>query len=206
MRVGELMTRTVVTTTPATPVKDAAAVLAERGVTALPVVGDSGRLVGVLTEADVLRGRFPPDLRRKAWRGTTSGTVPFATVGDVMSSPPLTATARTDAAELARMMIERGLRSVPVVEEEDGVVGIVTRRDLVRTIARDDALIAADVRRRLEAYGGLDRWTVHVQQGSVTITDEFADPADHHVALVLAQSVPGVVHVEVVHSSTSGLV
>lgn len=46
--------------------------------------------------------------------------------------------------------------------------------DLAAT--RDDSLIAADIRRRLVRYGGLDRWTVHVHQGSVTITDDYADP------------------------------
>ncbi|MGH3798408.1 MAG: CBS domain-containing protein [Pseudonocardiaceae bacterium] len=201
MRVGDVMTRSVVTTTPQAPVKDAAVVLAGHGVTALPVVDETSQLVGVLTEADVVRGRIPPDPRRRAWRGSRAGSTPPASVAEVMSSPALTANPQTDAADLARMMIDRGLRSVPVVDE-GRVVGIVTRRDLVRTIARDDSLIAADIRRRLEAYGGLDRWTVHAQQGSVTITDAYADPADHHVALVLAQAVPGVVHVEVVHTTS----
>lgn len=201
MRVGDVMTRAVVTTAPQAPVKDAAVILAGRGITALPVVDEAGLLVGVLTEADVVRGRISPDPRRRAWPGSQGGPTRGATVGEVMSSPALTANPQTDAAELARMMIERGLRSVPVVDE-DRVVGIVTRRDLVRTIARDDSLIAADVRRRLEAYGGPDRWTVHAQYGSVTITDQYANPADHHVALVLAQAVPGVVHAEVVHAAS----
>ncbi|HEV7450209.1 MAG TPA: CBS domain-containing protein [Pseudonocardiaceae bacterium] len=99
-------------------------------------------------------------------------------------------------------MISRELRSVPVVDE-DRLVGIITHQDLVRTIARD-ALIAADVRKRLSCYGIPDRWTAHVAQASVTITDQYADPADHHVALVLAQAVPGVVHAQVVHSARSG--
>lgn len=118
-----------------------------------------------------------------------------------MSSPPQTAHPETDAAELASTMIDRGLRSVPVVDE-DRLVGIITRRDLVRAIARDDALIAADVRRRLECYGAPERWTVRVEQGAVTVTDQYPDPADHHVALVLAQAVPGVVHAEIVHSTS----
>lgn len=201
MRVGDVMTRSVVTTTPQAPVKDAAVVLAGHGVTALPVVDEDGRLVGVLTEADVVRGRISPDPRRRAWRGSRGGPTPPATVGEVMSSAPLTADPQTDAADLARMMIDRGVRSVPVVDE-GRLVGIVARRDLVRTIARDDSLIASDVRKRLEAYGGPDRWTVHAAQGSVTITDQYPDPADHHVALVLAQAVPGVVHAEVVHATS----
>jgi CBS domain-containing protein len=200
MRVGDIMTRSVLTTTPQTLVKDAAIVLAGHGVTLLPVV-DEDRLVGVLTEADVVRERIPPDPRRGAWHGSEAGSPPPATVGEVMSSPPLTTDPCTDAAELAAMMIDRGLRSVPVVDE-DRLVGIITRRDLVRTISRADALIAADVRKRLRAYGNPDRWTVHVDHGTVTITDQFADAADHHVALVLAQAVPGVVHAEVVCSSS----
>jgi len=201
MRVNDIMTRSVTTTTPATPVKDAAGVLAGHGVTLLPVIDETDRLVGVLTEADVVRRRIPPDPRRGAWRDSQAGPPPPYTVGEVMSSPPVTAHPETDAAELADTMIDRGLRSMPVVDE-DRLVGIITRRDLVRTIVRDDALIAADVRKRLECYGAPDRWTVHVRQGAVTITDRYADPAGHHVALVLAQAVPGVVHAEVVHSTS----
>ena len=202
MRVGEVMTRSVLTTTPQAVVKDAAIVLAGHGVTLLPVVDEDGRLVGVLTEADVVRGRIPPDPRRGAWHGSQAGPPPPATVGEVMSSPALTTDPYTDAAELATMMIDQGLRSVPVVEE-DRLVGIITRRDLVRTIARADALIAADGRKLLAAYGTPDRWTVHADHGTVTITDQVADPTDHHLALVLAQAVPGVVHAEVVSSSST---
>lgn len=200
MRVCDVMTRSVVTTTPTTLVKDAAVVLAGQGITLLPVLEDD-RLVGVLTEVDVLRRRIPPDPRRRAWRGSQTKPPP-TTVGEVMSSPPLTAHPLTDLAELAAMMIDRGFRSVPVVDDADRLVGIITRRDLVGTLVRDDALIAADVRKRLECYGTPDRWTVHVEQGSVTITDQYTDPADHHVALVLAQAVPGVVNAKVVHSSS----
>jgi CBS domain-containing protein len=176
MHVRDIMTRSVVTTTPATPVKDAAAVLAEHGVTLLPVLDKTDQLVG------------------------QAGPPPPRTVGEVMSSPPLTTHPDTDAAELASTVIDRGLRSMPI-HQENRLVGIITRRDLVRTIARDDKLIAADIRKRLECYGAPDQWTVHVQQGSVTITDQHADPADHHVVLVLAQSVPGVVHAKVEHST-----
>lgn len=201
MRVGDVMTRSVLTTTPPTSVKDAAIVLAGHGVTLLSVVDEDNQLVGVLTEADVVRGRIPADPRRGAWHGTKAGPPPPATVGEVMSSPPLTTHPDTDAAELAAMMIDRGLRSVPVVDD-DRLVGIITRRDLVRTLTRADALIAADVRKRLGAYSTPDRWTVHADHGTVTITDQFADPADHHVALVLAQAVPGVVNAEVVCSAS----
>jgi CBS domain-containing protein len=201
MRVGEIMTRSVVTTAPAISVKDAAVVLAAHGVTLLPVLDETDRVVGVLTEADVVRRRIPLDPRRGAWPGSAAQAPPPVTVGEVMSTCPLTVSPETDVAELAATMTDRGVRSVPVVED-DRLVGIITRRDLVRTIARDDALIAADVRKHLECYGAPDRWTVHVKQGSVTITDQHPDPAQHHVALVLAQAVPGVVHAEVTQSTS----
>jgi CBS domain-containing protein len=136
MRVRDIMTRSVVTTRPAISVKDAAVVLAGHGVTLLPVLDESDRVVGVLTEADVVRRRIPLGPRQGAWQGNDAGPPPPITVGEVMSSPPLTTNPATDAAELARVMIDRGIRSVPVVDD-DRLVGIITRRDLVRTIARD---------------------------------------------------------------------
>lgn len=200
MRVGDVMTRSVVTIEPAAPVKQAAATLAASGFTALPVVDPNGKLVGVVTEADVVAERIPPGPRQRIWGDQQERwPEPPATVGEVMSSPPMTVTSSSDAAELARRMIDRRVRSVPVVDG-DRLVGIVTRRDLVRVIGRDDALIAADVRHRLAIYGGQDRWTVRVRGGAVSITDEYHDPVAHHVAEVLALGVPGVTAVTVTPS------
>jgi CBS domain-containing protein len=81
---------------------------------------------------------------------------------------------------------------MPIVDGSR-LVGIVTRRDIVRVIARDDTTIAADVRHRLEIYGGDRRWRVAVHDGIVTIGDQFDDATDRHVVTVLAESVPGVV-------------
>jgi CBS domain-containing protein len=124
MRVRDIMTRSVVTTTPAASVKDAAVILAGHGVTLLPVLDETDHVVGVLTEADVVRRRIPLDPRRGAWQGSHAGPPLPITVGEVMSAPPLTANPEADVAELASTMISRGLRSVPVVEE-DRLVGIV---------------------------------------------------------------------------------
>jgi CBS domain-containing protein len=93
---------------------------------------------------------------------------------------------------LTNALLEAGHRSMPIVDGTR-LVGIVTRRDIVRVIARDDRNIAADVARRLEIYGGDGRWHVDVHDGVVSIGDEFDDPTDRHVATVLAEAVPGVV-------------
>ncbi|SHF11366.1 CBS domain-containing protein [Streptoalloteichus hindustanus] len=185
------MTRTVVTVDPAAPVKVAAAMLAAHGFSALPVVAEDDRLVGIVTEADVVRDQFPFDPRGLVFGQPLQVGTPPDTVGEVMTTPVCAMPPGTDIVDLARAMLEEHVRSIPIVEGSR-VVGIVTRRDLVRVLARDDAAIAADVRHRLVIYGGFDRWTVRVDNGVVSVEDEFDDPADRHVVTVLALAVPGV--------------
>ena len=72
------------------------------------------------------------------------------------------------------------------------MIGVVTYRDLVHALARDDSLIAADVQRRLDLYGSPGRWTVSVHDGEVTLGDAPADPVARGVALRVAESVLGV--------------
>ncbi len=109
-----------------------------------------------------------------------------------MTSPAVAMSPGTDVAVLTTALLEARQRSMPIVDC-GRVVGIVTRRDIVRVIARDDATIAKDVRHRLDVYGGASRWQVAVHEGVVTIGDEFDDETDRHVATMLAESVPGVI-------------
>ena len=116
-----------------------------------------------------------------------------------MTTEVVSARPGTDVVDLVTTMLAEHVRGVPVVESmPDGgrVVGIVTCRDLVRALARDDDAIAEAVRHRLEAYGGCDRWTVTVRDGQVRIGDAMDDATDRHVAVVLAESMPGVVSAE----------
>lgn len=194
MRARDVMTSPVITVTPEVPVKEAAALLAAHGFTALPVVDDDRRLIGIVTEADVVRDRFSSDPRFASTRHETRATAPN-TVGEVMTRQVIGMGAGTDVATLARTMVDSHLRCIPIVD--GGVaVGVVTRRDLVRVLARSDAEIARDVRNRLSVYGGPERWTVRVHAGEVHITDRYDDRTDRHVATVLAESVPGVVRAE----------
>ncbi len=198
MRAEDIMSSPVVKVRPETPAKAATALLATHGFTALPVVDQDDRLLGVVTEADLMRDRILPDPRASLWREHDDVPRPHApdTVGLVMSSPVTALPRHADAAELAKVMLHENIRSVPIVDGSR-VVGIVTRRDLLRTIARDDLAIVADVRHQLAAYAGGDRWTVSVRDGVVRVLDEFDDDTDRHVATVLAQAVPGVQSVEV---------
>lgn len=186
MRAKDLMSSPPVTVTGATPAKAAIALLAAHGFTALPVVGGDGTLVGLVTEADLLRDRVLADPRGPH----EPGPAPEQLVSAVMTAHPRAVAPATDVAEVARLMLDQHLRSVPVTEG-DRVVGVLTRRDLLRVLARDDLDILADVRHRLAAYGGSRRWTVTVTDGAVCVVDDYDDAQDRHVATVLAESVPG---------------
>jgi CBS domain-containing protein len=192
MRARDIMTTPVITARPGTSVKEAAAVLAGNGFTALPVVDGDYRLVGIVTEADLMRDRVPRDPRALCHPGEQSPTVTTTTVGEVMTTPVVAMGPGTDVAILAKALLDAGYRSMPIVDGSR-VVGIVTRRDIVRVVAREDDTIAADVRHRLEIYGGGRRWQVEVHDGVVAITDQFDDETDRHVATALAEAVPGVI-------------
>lgn len=205
MQARDIMTRTVVTVTATTTVHEAATLLASNGFTALPVVDGDGALVGLLTEVDLLRDRFPRDPR---FHCSDAGSVqgpdtrePAATVGAVMTTPAPSVRSGADVVDLVTIMRADGLRSMPVVDGPR-LVGIVTRRDLVRTLTRDDREVATDVRHQLEIYGGPNRFTVTVDGGAVTITDAMDNHTDRHVATVLAEAVRGVTVVHMTKSST----
>jgi CBS domain-containing protein len=194
MRAKDLMTGSVVVVRPDTSVKEAAALLTARGFTLLPVVDGSDNLVGVVSEADLIRGRILPDPRALIDDDPPPPAEPPARrVGAVMTANPVVVDTTTDAVAVAKLMLDRHLRALPVTDG-DRLVGIITRRDLLRTIARDDRDIARDVRHRLAA-ACRDPWTVEVVEGVVTLATETPDSGEHHIAQVIAAALPGVVEV-----------
>lgn len=198
MRVREIMSSPAVVVAPELPVKAAAAVLAGHGFTCLPVVAGDGRLVGVVGEEELLADRFPPDPRIPLSERELRH--PGAAVGDVMVRDVLAAHPQEGVADLLTVLRSAEVRSLPVVEN-GVVVGVVTYRDLVRALARDDALIEADVRRRLDVYEGVGRWPATVRDGEVTLIDHRNDPVERDTAIRLAESVIGVTGCRVVLGS-----
>ncbi|QRP50363.1 HPP family protein [Amycolatopsis sp. FDAARGOS 1241] len=196
MRARDLMSAPVVTVHPWAPAKEAAEVLSGHGFTALPVVDEDERLVGIVTEADLIRGRIPADARSAYLRPEPPVPVD-TTVAQVMTAPVTAMSSGTDVADLCQALVDARIRAMPIVDGSR-VVGIVTRGDVVRILARADSAIAADVRHRLEIYGGTGRWQVEVHEGLVRIADRFDDETDRHVATLLALAVPGVVGAETV--------
>ncbi|RSM38140.1 CBS domain-containing protein [Amycolatopsis balhimycina DSM 5908] len=197
MRARDLMTAPVITVHPWTSAKEAAELLAAHGFTALPVVDDDDRLIGIVTEADLIRGRIPVDPRHahEHHEAAPAGK----TVGDLMTSPVTAMSTGTDVVDLCQALVDARIRAMPIVDGS-AVVGIVTRGDIVRVLAREDVEIARDVKHRLEIYGGSGRWQVDVHDGLVHITDQFDDDTDRHVAQLLALAVPGVVAAETAYA------
>ena len=191
MRAEDIMSSPVVTVGRGTPVKAAIGLVTSHGFTALPVVEDDDRLVGIVTEADLVRNRVVADPRTLIWREESPADPPPQTVGEVMTTPAIAVRRAADAAEVAKVLLDGRIRCAPVVDGTR-LVGIISRRDLLATLARDDLAIVADVRHILARYGGHGRWAVSVKDGVVTVVDEFDNHNDRHVATVLAQSVPGV--------------
>lgn len=189
MRARDIMTRSVLSVQPSVPVAKAAAILATRGFTALPVTDEAGDLVGIVTEADLIGNRFPVS-EQAAEAAAANG--PGTTVGEVMTAPVVGVGHDTDISVVAREMLTGHRRSLPIVDG-NRLVGVVTRRDIVRALARTDEEIAADVRGKLGVIGGLSRWSVQVGNGEVVLVDRYREASDRAVAQALVESVPGVV-------------
>jgi CBS domain-containing protein len=175
--VEELMTRGVVRARRDTPFKELVRLLAENDVTAVPVVDDLNRPMGLVSEADLLRksadqadpsGRIPvPHL--EAWeRAKAEGS----RAEELMSAPAVCARPEWTVVEAARLMEAQHVKRLPVVDEADRLLGIVSRGDLLRIfLRRDDAIrdeIAADVLRRTMRLGPSEV-TVEVRDGRVAL-------------------------------------
>jgi CBS domain-containing protein len=197
MRIKDVMTSPVMTVTPTTRIKQVAAMLVRHGFNAVPVV-DNGELVGIVSEADLVRLESSPDPRAHALRWPPPvGTTPHL-VGEVMTREVLALPPDADAADAARLMLDHGVKSIPVVLGRR-VVGIVTRRDLLAVLARTDHAIRAEVERLLaEELGGHRR--VEVTDGVVTLSG-FNTGRETDLAGLLARTVPGVVEVRVTAAS-----
>jgi CBS domain-containing protein len=197
--VREVMTAPAVTLRADDTVRYAAQLLLQHRISSAPVVDDEGLLVGVVSEADLVRGRTQPDPRahlRPLDRAGPGEPAAATTVGDVMTSRVMSVRAGSDVDEAARVLLDSGVKALPVLEGRR-VVGVVARRDLLRSLARPDADVRRDVRALLHEVGQGDGWDVAVVDGVVTLTPTAGAPPSARVAAVLARTVPGVVRVHV---------
>ena len=144
MRAHQIMTRDIITVTPRTTLQDAANIMLRSHISGLPVLDDSGRLVGIVSESDFLRrGEIGTGRKRSRWLqfflGPGSSAADFVRergrrVEDVMTRDPVTVGEATPLDELVHLMEKRGIKRLPVMS---GAVltGIVTRSNLLQAVA-----------------------------------------------------------------------
>jgi CBS domain-containing protein len=194
MRAPDFMTRPVITVLEESTLKDAARLLLRHRVSAAPVVDSGGRLVGLVNELDLLLGGVPADPVAHVAPLAEALTAPVHFVREVMTTDVVGLPEDADAAAFAELMRMTGFKSIPVLRGEH-VVGIVSRRDLLRAVARDDADIRDDVVQRIREYDGDIAVDVLVDGGVVTLRPTGGETAQLGAAMILARGVPGAVRV-----------
>jgi CBS domain-containing protein len=193
MRVRDVMSSPVVTVAPDTHLKEVADLLVRHEVSAVPVVED-GALVGIVSEADLVPLELAPDPRAHLAPVREPPPGVPRVVAEVMTREVVALPEGADASEAGRLMLERRIKSIPVVQGRR-VVGIVARRDLLKVLARGDEEIAGDLRALLEEeLGPPSPYRVTVRDGVVELTGP-PDPTVRRLATLLVRGVPGVVEV-----------
>ncbi|MEU9451206.1 CBS domain-containing protein [Streptomyces sp. NPDC048277] len=200
--VRDVMTRAAVAVGRDAPFKDVVALMDEWKVSALPVLEGEGRVIGVVSEADLLpKEEFrdsDPDRFTQRDRLADLAKAGGLTAEELMSTPAVTVHADATLAEAARIMARRGVKRLPVVDGVGMLEGVVSRADLLKVFLREDEELAEEVCRevvdRLFPISA-DHIRVEVSEGVVTLTGWIDSPALAPVAERLAGAVEGVVGV-----------
>jgi CBS domain-containing protein len=208
-KVGSVMTTEVVHATYGTPFKEVARLLGEHRISGLPVVDEDDRVVGVVSETDLMAHQAEaPDPNEPKKRFRFAGLTRTArqravkatarTAGRLMTAPPVTVHADDTIVEAARTMAQHRVERLPVLDEEQRLVGIVTRRDVLQVFLRPDAEIREEVvaevlvRALWQAPSTID---VSVAEGVVTLAGQMERKSETEIALSMTRQIDGVVAV-----------
>lgn len=205
--VRDVMTNNVVTTSPSAPFKYLLRIMEDHRISAVPVVDDTGRLVGIVSGADLLKAESAEPPRRNFFLEWFVSPARLADIQrrsedlraeDVMTRDVMTVRAETSVTDAARTLLEAGVKRLPVTDEAGRVVGIVSRADLLRPYLRSDL----DIRREViedVVLGAMwiDPSTVDVQvrRGVVTVTGRVERRSEKEILVELIRRVSGVVGV-----------
>lgn len=192
MWVRDVMTRQPVTVREDTGIKTALRMLDRHAITAMPVVDAEGLLVGILSEADIVREVVHPDVRSRMLVRDDWPRARPQLVGEVMSTHPLTVHTDTDLADAVELMTSTAVKSLPVVDAQGHVVGVVSRRDVVHSVARSDQDVERAVQSMFE-FLGVD-WLVDVTDGVASV-DGPVDENEQALARTAVGTVEGVLDV-----------
>jgi CBS domain-containing protein len=202
--IADVMTRNPITIGEGAPFKDIALLLTTNCISALPVVDPKGIPVGIVSEADLLLKEAYPDAehshtvfertRRRRELDKAAGL----TAEDLMSSPVHTIGLKAHLGEAARIMHDRGVKRLPVIDETGRLVGIVSRGDLLKAFTRPDSEIVHEVREGVMLNtlwmdpSGIE---VVARDGVVSLFGEVDRKSDIPILIRLIHGVDGVVGV-----------
>ncbi|AQT75635.1 MULTISPECIES: CBS domain-containing protein [Streptomyces] len=200
--VADVMTARVIAVTPDTGFKEIAAAMKRWKVTALPVVEGEGRVVGVVSEADLLpKEEFHehrPGMIEQMRRLGDTAKAGSTRAENLMTAPAVTIRPDATLPQAAHLMADRHIKRLPVVDADNTLKGIVSRADLLKVFLRSDEELTEDIRQSVVerlfplSHRGV---TVTVTQGVATLTGSVRD--DHLIPMAdrLTRSVEGIVDV-----------
>ena len=212
MKARDVMAYPVFTVRPDAPVKEVAVLLLEKRISAVPVVDKHGKLVGIVSEGDLIhRPEAGTEKRRSWWLHLVTGSGVLAadyvkanslTIAEVMTKKVVTAGPETRLEEIAALLEKHAIKRVPIVEDGKPV-GIVSRANLVQAVASamkspDTPLSDTAIRDRLLAklkaqpWANTRRLNVTVHDGVVSLWGTTSSDAERAAIRVAAQSIPGV--------------
>jgi len=217
MKASDVMVRDVITVGPDDDVAVAAKLLVDHDISALPVVDRDRRVIGILSEADLLRREELGTEKQRPWwlEAVTPASVLAMEysrahgekVAELMSRKVVTASADASLSEIATLLERHRIKRVPIVEQ-DRLVGVVSRTNLIQALASSPRLshhaVEGDRAIRLEILARLahQRWTgfgernVVVSDGIVHLWGLVGSPEERRALLALAESTPGVRSIE----------
>ncbi|SAL14258.1 HPP family protein [Caballeronia peredens] len=214
MRASDIMTTRIISASPDMSIRNAAGTMVFAGISGMPVVDESGRLLGMVTEGDLMRrAEIGTGVKQRSWwlelaASTTELAVQYVKeharqVKDVMSTDIATVTEDCPVADIAELLDRRRIKRVPVMRDGK-IVGVVSRANLIRalvTMAPDvpateesgDNAIREDVLAAMEGHPwALARENVTVENGTVHLWGPVIKAEEGNAIRVAAENVPGV--------------
>ncbi len=203
MKVRDLMTTEMVTTTADAPLKEAARLMVKHNVSGLPVLAD-GKVVGIVTEGDFLRQEANRDQPYRfslleALFGDRPSAPSAETVSQVMTEKVLTISPDASLSEAARIMASKRVKRLPVVQPDGALIGVISRADVVNAFTKPDEVLEDEIRedivRRL-LFLDPAAIEVVVDEGVVTLTGLLENRTEAHLLEELTRRIDGVIRVE----------
>lgn len=214
MRAADIMTTSIISASPDMSVRHAAGMMVFAGISGMPVIDESGRLLGMITEGDLMhRAEIGTEVKQRAWwLEMVASTTELASqyvkeharkVRDVMTTDIATVTESCPVADIAELLERRRIKRVPVMRDGK-VVGIVSRSNLIRalvtmapevpaTVESGDNAIREDVLAAMEGLPwALARENVIVESGTVHLWGPIIGAQESNAVRVAAENVPGV--------------